>query len=701
MDVEALFSSSVLAADDLLFREIKMREELGRLPEYHVELLRDSKKTSAIEAKKLLGQKATVSIKIDNSTERYVHGIVTHFERGGASGAFDVYRVVMRPWLWQLRLGADCRVFQDKSVVDILDAIFNEYGTSGSVTKRLSNTYKSRPYTVQYRESDFDFVQRLMEESGIYYYFKHEKSDYKLVLCDGPSGHDASSPKKLDLAEKQKGAAHRDDVILRWSRAHTLQSLTFAHTDFAAEAPATDLFATATRSPAPTYPKPNDLEVFDYPGGHDDLAMAGAGSKAADGKALAQIEVDRFESGHSVATARTSCRGPAVGQTFTLASHGEDDGDYLITSAITQMEYSGYEANFDKRSSSYESRFNCVPKSVAFQPPRTMPRPVVHGPQTAIVQGPDGDEIHTDKYGRVKIQFHWDRVAKKDKLLEKSSCWVRVSQPWASKGFGMVMLPRVGDEVVVDFLEGDPDRPLITGRVFNGTNMQPWTLPDQATVSGVRTRSSKGGADTNFNELRFDDKKDSEYVWFQAEKDFHRLVKNDDYDTVSNDQWTEVTKNAQHKVGENLTLSVGKVATVSIAGDTHAKLGADLNTAVTGALNLAVTDKTAVKGTGAVALTSEQGMDVKAGMAFNASAGTTLHLKAGTGVVIDGGVQLCIKAGPAFIVLGPDGVTIQGPMVKINSGGSAGQANDAAAASPAAPKDPGDPKKNEDPLAKK
>jgi type VI secretion system secreted protein VgrG len=360
-----------------------------------------------------------------------------------------------------------------------------------------------------------------------------------------------------------------------------------------------------------------------------------------------------------------------------------------------ELEFGGYESDSGGSSSGFSCRFEAVPASIRYVPRRSAVRPTIHGPQTAKVVGPSGDEIHTDKYGRVRLQFRWDREAAGD---ETSSCWVRVSHPWASKQFGMIALPRIGDEVVVEFLEGNPDRPLITGRVYNFDNMPPYELPAQATVSGIKTQSSTGGSLSTFNELRFDDKKDSEYVWFQAEKDFHQLVKHDAFETVQNDLWTDVTMNSTHEVGENLTLSVGKVATVKVIEDTHVNLGADLNMAVTGLLNLKVTDKVAVQGEAAIEITSGAAMEVSVGAALNITASSTLHIK-GSGIVIDGGTELCIKAGGSFITLDSGGVTIQGSQVKINCGGSAGSATAAAEASPAAPTDPVESTANEDPLA--
>jgi type VI secretion system secreted protein VgrG len=691
MSNEAEFLSP-LGDRALLFRRLQGTEELGRMPEYRLDLLRLSTSTP-IEASKLLGQRANVRVELAPDKYRYLNGVVTRFEHGGASGRFDIYHVEMRPWLWHLTLGADCRIFQDKSATEILDSVFNEYGSSSQIEKRLKGSFRKRPYTVQYRESDFAFVSRLMEEEGIYYYFKHEKDKHTLVLCNGPTGHNAIEDGALAWAAQQTGSQLREDVVKRWSRAHSLRSLKYVHTDVAPDLPTADLQGSALRNAS--YPKPNDLEVFDYPGGYEDLAMDGrTGVKRAEGDRLAQLRVDAFESGHVVATGLTPYRQMATGATFNLTDH-PDAGGYLVTRTVYDMEYTGYEANDDTVAFTFDCRFTAVPKEVKFQPQPLNVRSAVHGPQTATVVGPSGDEIHTDKFGRVKLQFHWDRVGKKN---EKSSCWVRVSHPWASKQFGMIALPRIGDEVVVEFLEGNPDRPLVTGRVYNGDNMPPYTLPAQQTVSGIKSQSSKGGGLSNFNELRFDDKKDAEYVWFQAEKDFHRLVKNDAFDSIGNDLWVDIKKNAAHKVGENFTMDIGKVATVSVGKDTHVTMGADCNVDLTGALNVSVGDNVAVYGAEAVAMGVGGALDVDVGQAAKLSAASSIHVK-GLGIVIDGGAQLTIKAGGSFVTLGPEGVSIKGALVMINSGGAAGTAGMAKKASPAKPKEPAKGKENKDPLA--
>ena len=694
-ELEADFRSSQ-PAGTLLFRRLQAREELGRLPEYRVDLLRpnDDPKILPLDVKELLGKAVGIDIMLEaGGKPRQINGLVTRFEKGGTKGHFDLYHVEMRPWLWQLTLGSDCRIFQNKSALEIITEVFAEYKSASAVEDKVSPKPPKRPFTVQYRESDFNFVSRLMEEEGIYYYFKHANGQHTLVLCNSPSGHSNVEGNALLWAANDDLDA--DNVITQWTRAHTLRSLKYSHTDFAAEAPDTDLFTTAKR---PTlYGESNELEVYDYPGGHDDLEMGtNTGSKKAEGERKAKLRVNAFESKHSVAAGITRFRPLAVGHTFKFDDYPIDDDaiDYLVTSSVFEMEIGGDDET-NLGSTNYSCRFNAVPKSVPFQPSRVAEIPLVHGPQTATVVGPSGDEIHTDKYGRVKVMFHWDRDDKKN---ETSSCFIRVSQPWASKQFGMMALPRIGDEVVVEFLEGNPDRPLITGRVYNGTNMPPWELPAHATVSGIKTRSSKGGAADNANELRFEDEKGSEYIWFQAEKDFHRWVKNDSFDTVNRDRWTDTDRHSQHNVDGKYELAVAKTATLKVGEDVSAKLGADFSLEVTGAFGAKVDGAIDVKGAKAIAVAAGAALDVDAGQTIKITGGSSVHIK-GMGVVIDGGMSLTIKAGSGSVVLDPGGVTITGALVKINSGGSPGTANAAAQASPAAPLEPEEPVENKDPLA--
>ncbi|KQP35435.1 type VI secretion system Vgr family protein [Pseudorhodoferax sp. Leaf274] len=698
--LEAVFISSE-PSEDLLFRRMQGREELGRLPEYRIELARPQDKPP-LQVDDFLGTNVSVKVVSADKSERFFNFWVVAMEQGGVANGFDVYRMELRPWLWHLTLSADSRIFQEKDAKEIIQAVFAEY-TTQQVSDKLTATYRKRDYCVQYRETDFAFVSRLMEEEGIYYYFTHEQGQHTLVLCDSDSAHKPLPKSTLTWAPAQEGDQQADDLILKWRRVHTIQPLTFVHDDFDFGAPTTSMRKQSSRSVTHATPQSaNPLEVYDYPGRYVDPGLPDAKMSAANGTAkteaarLAKLRVDAWDSSAQVCTALTAYRGVACGSTFRFAGHPDKPAnvEYLITTASYELDFSAYEANAADTSAGFSARIQVVPKTVAFQPQPRHQQPIVHGPQTATVVGASGAEIATDKYGRVKVQFRWDRVGNKD---EKSSCWVRVSYPWAGKQFGIIALPRVGDEVVVEFLEGNPDRPLITGRVYNADNLPPYTLPAQATVSGIKTQSSTKGSLGNANELRFDDKKGSEYVWFQAEKDMHSWVKNDSFASVLNNHWSDVTKNYSLKIGGTADIAIAEATKLKVDKDVSATLGADLHMAVTGALGLEVSDAIDIKGAQAIAITSGQAMDLKVGQTLAMTATSSVSLK-GMGIVIDGGTQMTLKAGAGTITLGPTGVTIDGPMVKINCGGGGGAATAAKAAAPPKPVAPAEPTKNKDPL---
>ena len=684
---EAWFKCT-LGDDALLFRRMQAREDLGRLPEYRLELMR-SQRLEPVAAKDLLGTQATLKLLRANEQFRYINGWIASIELGGAVGRYDVYQIALRPWLWHLTLGSDCRIFQDKNALQVIQAVFGDYSSAQVDATKLSGTPRVRPYCVQYRESDFSFVSRLMEEEGIWYYFTHVEGSHTLVLANGPAGHAALPEGTLAWSAEQHDQL-QENIVTQWRQSQQLRSLKFTHDDYDHESPTTKLEKTDQRTDG--YPAPGDLEVYDWPGTY---AYPGDARNADQGTANAKLEVRRFESGHLVATASTPCRSVAAGMTFTFSDHPRYAGDYLVTGVSFEADFGDEEATAADRGFGFRARMQLVPKAAPFAPEASMARPIVRGPQTAVVVGPAGDEIHVDRLGRVKVWFRWDRVGPKN---ERSTCFIRVATPWASKGYGMISHPRIGDEVVVSFLEGNPDRPLITGSVYNGDNLPPYELPPQATVSGIRSRSSKGGGSGNFNELRFDDKSGDEYVWFQAEKDFHRLVKHDATDEVMRNNQVEIGKNHTAEVGEAYDLKIGKTAKVEIGTDASVKVLGDLNMAVDGGTGLKVGSALDIKSGSTLAVTSGAAMDVHAGASLTISAAGSVHIKAATGVVIDGGMSLTIKVGGTFITLDPSGVSIVGPMVKNNSGGAAGSAANATQANPTAPAAPAAIVHKSDPL---
>ncbi|MDE3011270.1 MAG: type VI secretion system tip protein VgrG [Pseudomonadota bacterium] len=708
-EADFLWSGRGTAGKTLEFRRMRGVEELGRLPSYEVELLHAHDESQAIEPDELLGKTAAVRLRLDTKTERHFNGFVSHFELDGTEENKDLYRVTLRPWLWFLTLSSDCRIFHRKTVVEILELVFKDYQPA-NVKKQLKASYRKREFCVQYRESDFAFVSRLMESEGIFYYFEHTESGHTLVLCDGGSELPAVPGKDTLLwAQAHHGSARSsaDDTILRFRRTHGIHSTDYAHGEYDYETPAKDLKAQAQRTV--THARPKRLSVFEYPGGYHDHAEGGGSNfdKAGEARRLADIRAGAFKLKADVATGLSRARTLAVGHVFKLDGHGQAHNNikYKIVHTEIQAEFGGADGGGDRSGSGYSCRFEAIPAEHAFQPERITPAPLVPGSQTALVVGGSEDEILTEKLGRVKVKFMWDRSVKggtegADADVHSDSdrsCWVRVSHPWAGKKFGMIALPRVGDEVVVDFLDGDPDRPIIVGRVYNAVNEPPYVLPANATVSGIKTHSSKDGADDTFNELRFDDKKGSEYIWFQAQKDFHRLVKNDAWDEIAKNATATIGENYLGKIGKNAALDIGEATTLKVGKDTSITLGADCALKIGGDLSLATSGKSALKLDGATALTTGADVDLKVGGSLNISADGTINIKC-MGLVIDAGMELSLKAGGSFVVLNAAGVAVSGTLVQLNSGGSASAPGAAKPASPAAPQDPAAPPEHKDPM---
>lgn len=627
--------------EDLLFHRMSAREALSEPFEFDLQLLSLSEK---IDFEKLLGKAMTVKLKLVAGGERHFNGRVARFERLGSHPGtrYYAYRVVLRPWLWFMTLAQDNRIFQQKSVLDIVKQVCEAHkALSATVDSKLKVSPQPREYCVQYHESDFQFVSRLLEQEGIYYHFEHSANNHKLILCDDVSSHTTQAPNGKIRYVAGARAGSKGEFVRGWGGVVRAHSAKVTLADFNFEAPATELRSTKASAHSSATAT---LEVYDYPGRF---------AKKADGDRYAELRVSEHEARYPVFEGATDARGMTCGKTFEISDlpDAAENGKYLVAGTVIEVQEGVHDSSGEAEGSGMDCKFEAVSTKAPYRARSGTPKSLVHGPQTAIVVGPSGDEIHTDKHGRVRVQFHWDRLGKKD---EKSSCWVRVSQPWSGKGFGFVQIPRIGDEVVVSFLEGDPDQPLITGRVYNGVNVPPYELPKHATVSGVKTRSSKGGSADTANELRFEDEKGKEYIRLQAEKTFYRHVKENAFDNVIGDDTLTV--------GGNRFESVKKDQKVEITQDHWHSVGKDLHVDVGGDIFI--------------------------------SAATAGDLKAGTTLALDAGVTITLKAGGSFISIGPAGVDISGAMVKINSGGSAKSAKKAQ--KPAAIKewkDPMPPKK--------
>jgi type VI secretion system secreted protein VgrG len=629
-----------LGADKLLLRSFSGQEGISRLFGFHLDLLSEDHN---VDFDKIIGQKVTFGVKLyQPGQERYFNGYVSRFRQLPGEERLARYEAEVVPWLWFLTRTADCRIFQNMTVPDIVQDVLKGFGFQ-DIELQLHGTYDSREYCVQYRETAFNFVSRLMEQEGIFYFFRHEKSKHVLVLGDSPSAHKPCPVQAKVEYERTGGigAKAHEDVIFQWRTEQELRPGKYALADYNFETPSTRLLANVNSQI--NQGGNQRFEVFDYPG---EFGKRNAGDQ------YAKVRMEEEETGHATASGEGNCRTFTAGFKFELYGFERRDqnGSYVLVEVSHTAEEGGFYSGAGSGEASYRNSFLALPSAVPYRPPHMTRQPVVWGAQTAVVVGPSGEEIYSDKYGRVKVQFHWDRVGKRD---EKSSCWIRVSQPWAGKNWGGVAIPRIGQEVVVDFLEGDPDRPLITGRVYNAEQATPYDLPAHQTQTGIKSRSSKGGGTANFNEIRFEDKKGHEQIFIQGEKDVDVRVKNSRFETFG---------------GEN-HLTVEKDQLELIKGDQHLHAKGDKNEKVDGTVS------------------REAGANIqeKVGQNYALDAGTEIHLKAGMNLVIESGTTLTLKVGGNFVNINSGGVFNKGSMVMINSGGAAGSG---AGSSPTAPKDP-------------
>ncbi len=628
--------NSPLGEDVLVLRRMTASEGLSRLFEFQLDLLSEN---DNIHLADVLGQPMTVRLELLDGGNRYFNGVVSRFCHLGPQGRYTDYQATLHPWPWLLTRTANCRIFQNQTVPDILKAIFQQRGLTDYFEDRLSAGYRTRDYCVQYRETDFNFISRLMELEGIYYYFQHTDGKHTLVLADSSSAHEATPGcEQLPYFPPDTQLSRREHIA-DWAYFQQVQPGVCALNDFDFTAPKKNLQSKRTIA------RPHaqaEFEVFDYPGGY---------VQSADGETYARVRIEELQAQYERFQARTNARGLAVGALFKLVEcpREEQNRQYLVESTDYTLQSNEFApASQAAAGEEFSCRFTAMDAQHPYRPLRLTPKPIVQGPQTAIVVGKAGEEIWTDKYGRVKVQFHWDRESKGD---ETSSCWIRVAQLWAGARWGGMAIPRIGQEVIVEFLEGDPDCPIITGRVYNGASMPPYELPSNATMTTLKSNSIKGGG--GFNEIRFEDKKGQEQIFIYGEKNQDIRLKNDVYEWVGNDRHLIIKKDRLEEID----------------GDKHLTVKGDHNEKVSGTLSI------------------DAGMDMqeKVGQKHALEAGMEIHLKGGMNVIIEAGMSITLKAGGGFIVVGPAGVTISGTPVLINSGGSAGSGS---GCSPEAPKPP-------------
>jgi type VI secretion system secreted protein VgrG len=644
-----------LGEDVLLFHTMSAREEMSRLFEYQLDLLsaRDD-----INLDEILGKNVTIKLALPSDDTRFYNGFVTRFAEGGTLGRFRRYSATVRPWLWLLTRTSDCRIFQDQTVPEIIKAVFADHGVA-DFKFELTSTYRKWTYCVQYRETDFNFVSRLMEHEGIGYHFRHTAGHNTLVLTDSTSLHTAvPGSETLSFVSNVDQIRPELEHIRSWEIAREIQPGVYVHDDYDLERPSVEL---KTSKALPRTFSLSDFEVFDYPGLY---------TQKSDGEQYAAVRMDELGSQFEFAQGKTNARGLTVGALLTLEDHprADQNREYLIVSASTEMLFENYESLPDPRPTSYSCAFVAMSSSQQFRPRRRTRKPFVQGPQTAFVVGPAGEEIFTDELGRVKVQFHWDRRGGND---QHSSCFIRVSQYWAGKNWGAIHIPRIGHEVIVDFLEGDPDQPIVVGRVYNGTNLPPYKLPDNKTQSGVKSRSSLQGTPDNFNEIRFEDLKGKEEINIHAERNLSTSVEADESHSVGHDRSTTIGHD------DVLTVKNDRKITVKDGNESHVVEKGQRTTKVNLLEKLDAKDiehhATAhvhVIGDGYVSVSSgENGMQVYPGFVKVGTGKMANHTTwDGAGILMHGEGKVMIEGtSEVQLAVGGNTVTIKGGQIEIKA----------------------------------
>lgn len=614
-----------LGDDALLLRSIRGRESLSSLFRYELEMVSED---SALDFSKIVGETVTVSLHLaDGETVRYINGLVTEFSQQDSDSGSWSYRATIQPKYWLATRKIDCRIFQDMSVTDIIEAVAKEVGVT-DIKLETTGSYEARPYCVQYNETVFDFLNRLMEDEGIFYFHRHEDGKHTLVIADDVDVH--APCEGYDAAVYQTGSVgsvEDEASILNLSYVERVVTDKYAAQDFNFETPSTGLDTTAAGVGTGS-----DMEVYEYPGGYQTKSL---------GDGRASIRMEGFEAYSKSLDGRGTMKSMAAGYTFSLTWPGREgmDGDYVLGDVSIRADDMGF-----------ENTFRAFPKALPFRPARLTRRPRIHGTQTAIVTGKSGEEIWTDKFGRIKVQFHWDREGKKD---ENTSCWIRVAQGWAGKSWGSWYLPRIGMEVVVSFLEGDPDQPLVTGCVYNAEQLLPYEMPTDQTKSTLKSNTSAGGGGSN--EWRFEDKKGEEEVYLHAQKDWNSVVENarttsiieaDDTLTIEkgNRVFAVQTGTETHEVKGTRTVKVeGAQDHTTGDGFTHDVTG-DYKITVSGDLTIDVSGNITMKAGSNITVEAGSNLSSSAGQNISEEAGMNLTNKAGQNLTDEAGMNLDTKA---------------------------------------------------------
>ncbi len=715
-----------LGKDALLLTAFSGQEDMSRLFAYNLEM---SSESDSLDAKQIVGKNVTFWVEFPDGSPRHFNGIVSRFSYCGTGDRLSTYRAQVVPWLWFLTRKSDCRIFQDKSVPDIIKQIFSDLGCTDFEDSEIKGSHPTWEYCVQYRETSFNFISRLMEHEGIFYYFRHEQGKHTLVLGDQPGAFKDCIDQEVQFAANLS-APESTDQLTHWEHQYEFRTGKWAQTDYNFKEPQTGLMSQVNT--VVKLDGNSKYEFYDFPGEYE---------KKGDGDGDTKIRMEEEEVPYNMIKGGSICRSFGPGGKFKIKKHHSASESGKGYSIISTMHSASVGSTYESGGSggfTYQNSFTCIPDSVTFRPARLTPKPVIHGSQTAVVVGPGGEEIWPDKYGRVKVQFHWDRVGQND---DKSSCWIRCAQTAAGKGWGSMFIPRIGQEVVVSYLEGDPDLPLVTGVVYNADQMPAYALPDEKTKSYVKSNSTQGGE--GYNEIRIEDKKDKEQIYIHSQRNMDVRVKHDSMERILHDRHQIIGTDKDGKVGDqremvyqdkhlnikrnqvehiegNYQLMVGageadsggaadvyveKQAAVyvgdggckviidgnrdeKVGGNQSLDVGGNLVEKITGGKSLTVVGDRKEK-VANQSLTVDMDQNEKVGMNHALEAGMCIHIKAGMTLVLEAGIQLTLKAGASFIDIGPAGVSISGvPLVNINSGGAAGSGAGSKPQSPDSPQPP-------------
>lgn len=670
-DQNSLALTTPLGKDKLILSSLRGREAISQPFSYDLEMFSGDK---TLDLTKLVGKSVSVEVRLDDGKLRYINGVVSRFSlvRSDPKEDLAFYEAEIRPWFWLLNYRGGFKVYQKQTAKQIIQAALDGTGLASNAKINLSGTYAEREYCVQYGETDFAFLSRLMEEEGIYYWFDHQKTKHVMVIADDAGAH-VNTPLVHKLRYRSMtNPTVEDDIITDCRFEHSVVPRSFGLDDFNFETPSTDLASSSSssRSSKTSYDL-SETGLATYPGRY---------GKSNVGTQFAKIRLEAEELPERLLTASGTCRSLIPGYKVEISEHARDDvnGAWVVQ-----------DISIRANAQTFDTTFTAFPAAVQFRPPMVTPKAVIHSTQTAIVTGPDGEEIYTDKYGRVQVKFHWAKGG------ADPSCWIRCAHGWAGKGWGILFVPRVGQEVVVSFLDGDPDRPLITGAVYNGENTPPY-LPSEKTKSTIKTRSSAKGSASTFNEIRFEDKKGSEELFIQAEKDMNVNIKNDQTTDIENDQ----TLNIKHdrtttidnddrltvkddrieQIDNNRQRTVGGKETITVDGDTKAAYGGKqtITVAKDAKYTMKAKETRSVKAAAKHEFGANLDVDVKGNYTLNVKGNLTIKA---TGNVTIEGMKVGVKAKSQMDIEGAmttlkgkgscetsasGAMTVKGGIVKIN-----------------------------------